>query len=109
VVNNTQYKSALNNKKIFEVISQASQELNVDSYVIGGFVRDLILNRDFKKDIDIVAVGSGLNGLKVSHYFNKSTSFQDVWYRHACCVLKTDIEFVEQEKNPTILIVGTPL
>jgi tRNA nucleotidyltransferase (CCA-adding enzyme) len=54
VVNNTQYKSALNNK-IFEVISQASQELNVDSYVIGGFVRDLILNRDFKKDIDIVA------------------------------------------------------
>jgi tRNA nucleotidyltransferase (CCA-adding enzyme) len=51
VVNNTQYKSALNNK-IFEVISQASQELNVDSYVIGGFVRDLILNRDFKKDID---------------------------------------------------------
>jgi tRNA nucleotidyltransferase (CCA-adding enzyme) len=61
VVNNTQYKSALNNK-IFEVISQASQELNVDSYVIGGF-RDLILNRDFKKDIDIVAVGSGLNWL----------------------------------------------
>jgi tRNA nucleotidyltransferase (CCA-adding enzyme) len=60
VVNNT-YKSALNNK-IFE-ISQASQELNVDSYVIGGFVRDLILNRDFKKDIDIVAVGSGLNWL----------------------------------------------
>jgi tRNA nucleotidyltransferase (CCA-adding enzyme) len=47
VVNNTQYKSALNNK-IFEVISQASQELNVDS-VIGGFVRDLILNRDFKR------------------------------------------------------------
>jgi tRNA nucleotidyltransferase (CCA-adding enzyme) len=28
--------------------------------VIGGFVRDLILNRDFKKDIDIVAVGSGI-------------------------------------------------
>jgi tRNA nucleotidyltransferase (CCA-adding enzyme) len=42
--------------KIFEVISQASQELNVDSYVIGGFVRDLLLKRDFK-DIDIVAVG----------------------------------------------------
>jgi uncharacterized protein YPO0396 len=61
VVNNTQYKSAF--KQIFEVISQASQELNVDSYVIGGFVRDLILNRDFKKDIDIVAVGSGLNWL----------------------------------------------
>ena len=46
------YKSALNNK-IFEVISQASQELHIESYVIGGFVRDLILERDFKKDIDV--------------------------------------------------------
>jgi tRNA nucleotidyltransferase (CCA-adding enzyme) len=82
VVNNTQYKSALKIK--IEVISQASQELNVDSYVIGGFVRDLILNRDFKKDIDIVAVGSGIKlALKVSQLLhNKSTSFQDVWYRH---------------------------
>jgi hypothetical protein len=35
--------------KIFEVISQASQELNVDSYVIGGFVRDLLLKRFQKK------------------------------------------------------------
>jgi tRNA nucleotidyltransferase (CCA-adding enzyme) len=34
------YKQALQNK-IFEVISQASQELNVDSYV-SGFVRDLL-------------------------------------------------------------------
>ncbi len=53
------YKSALNNK-IFEVISKASQELNLESYVIGGFVRDLLLERDFKKDIDVVAVGSGI-------------------------------------------------
>ena len=53
------YKSALNNK-IFEVISQASQELQVDNYVIGEFVRDLLLKRDFEKDIDIVAVGSGI-------------------------------------------------
>jgi hypothetical protein len=35
----------------------------------------------------------------------KSTSFQDVWYRH---VLKIRIlNLLEQEKNPTILIVGT--
>ena len=53
------YKLAINHK-IFEVISQASEELNIDSYVIGGFVRDLILGRDFKKDIDIVAIGSGI-------------------------------------------------
>jgi tRNA nucleotidyltransferase (CCA-adding enzyme) len=33
------YTKALNNK-IFEIISKASQELNLESYVIGGFVRD---------------------------------------------------------------------
>jgi hypothetical protein len=50
---------ALHNK-IFEVIFLQSQELNIDSYVIGGFVRDLIL-KEILKDIDIVAVGSGIN------------------------------------------------
>jgi tRNA nucleotidyltransferase (CCA-adding enzyme) len=44
----TSYKEALHNK-IFEVISQASQQLNVDSYVIGGFVRDLILKEILKR------------------------------------------------------------
>ena len=53
------YKSFLDND-IFSIISVASVSLNVDSYVIGGFVRDLVLQRNFKKDIDIVAVGSGI-------------------------------------------------
>lgn len=67
------YKLALNNK-IFEIVSQASKELQIDSYVIGGFVRDLILGRDFKKDIDIVAVGSGIElALKVSELLPKKT------------------------------------
>ena len=49
------YTKALNNP-IFEIISKASQELNLESYVIGGFVRDFLLQRDFKKDIDVVAI-----------------------------------------------------
>jgi tRNA nucleotidyltransferase (CCA-adding enzyme) len=64
----TSYKEALNNK-IFKVISSFSRT-NVDSYVIGGFVRDLLLKRDFKKDIDIVAVGSGIE--LVLKYLNYS-------------------------------------
>jgi tRNA nucleotidyltransferase (CCA-adding enzyme) len=95
-----QYKSALNNK-IFEVISQASQELNVDSYVIGGFVRDLILNRDFKKDIDIVAVGSGIKlALKVS-LLPKQPKVQ-VFKTYGTAMLRfedTDIEFVGARKE----------
>ena len=90
------YKSALHTK-IFEVISQASQELHVDSYVIGGFVRDLILERDFKKDIDIVAVGSGIElALKVSELLPKKPKVQ-VFKTYGTAMLRfedTEIEFV---------------
>lgn len=44
---------------IFKVVSECASELNIDSYVIGGWVRDLLLNRP-SKDIDIVAIGSGI-------------------------------------------------
>ncbi len=46
---------------IFKIISKSAKELNLDSYVIGGFVRDFLLERGLPKDIDIVAVGSGIN------------------------------------------------
>ncbi|MCX2720473.1 CCA tRNA nucleotidyltransferase [Lentiprolixibacter aurantiacus] len=53
------YKEALTNP-VFEKISKASQDLGVDSYVIGGYVRDYLLERGTPKDIDIVAVGEGI-------------------------------------------------
>ena len=97
----TSYKKALNNK-IFEVISQASQELKMDSYVIGGFVRDLILNRDFKKDIDIVAVGSGIElALKVSQLLPKKPKVQ-VFKNYGTAMLRfeeIEVEFVGARKE----------
>ena len=54
------HKNALQNP-IFEIISQASQYLNLESYVIGGFVRDYFLKRGSAKDIDVVTVGSGIH------------------------------------------------
>ncbi|WP_420602411.1 CCA tRNA nucleotidyltransferase [Flagellimonas sp.] len=45
---------------IFKLIGETSEELGIDSYVIGGFVRDYFLNRGTPKDIDIVAIGSGI-------------------------------------------------
>ena len=95
------YKTALNNK-IFEVISQASQELNIDSYVIGGFVRDLLLGRNFKKDIDIVAVGSGIElALKVSQLLPNKPKVQ-VFKTYGTAMLRfedTEIEFVGARKE----------
>lgn len=45
--------------KIFKVISAAAATLQVPAYVIGGFVRDLVLKRP-SKDIDVVCVGNGI-------------------------------------------------
>ena len=45
--------------KPFRLVSEAADELGVEAYVIGGYVRDIFLNRS-SKDIDIVAVGSGI-------------------------------------------------
>ena len=53
------YKEAIS-ATIFNYISKASEELGLQSYVIGGFVRDYVLQRGTAKDIDIVTIGSGI-------------------------------------------------
>ncbi len=53
------YDNALNNP-IFKTIAEAAATLDVEAYVIGGFVRDYLLKRGTPQDIDIVAVGSGI-------------------------------------------------
>ncbi|MBR0177920.1 MAG: HD domain-containing protein [Bacteroidales bacterium] len=45
---------------IFKVIAYSSMELGYKSYVIGGYVRDILLRRP-SNDIDVVTVGSGIN------------------------------------------------
>lgn len=45
--------------EIFRIIAKASEELGQKSYVIGGFVRDLLLYQ-CRKDIDVVTLGSGI-------------------------------------------------
>jgi poly(A) polymerase len=44
---------------VFKVVSQIISEKGLEAYVIGGFVRDLLLDRS-SKDIDIVVVGNGM-------------------------------------------------
>ena len=44
---------------IFQQISEAASELNMSAYLVGGFVRDKILNRS-TKDADIVCIGDGI-------------------------------------------------
>ncbi len=105
------YTKALTNP-IFEIISQAGKELNLDCYVIGGFVRDHILERDFKKDIDIVAVGSGIElALKVSELLPNKPKVQ-VFKNYGTAMLRykeIDIEFVGARKESYQLDSRNPI
>jgi poly(A) polymerase len=59
------------NHPVFPILSEIVTKNNLQSYVIGGFVRDLLLGRP-SKDIDIVVVGSGIDLAKsVAHAIGK--------------------------------------
>ena len=60
---------------ILKKIAHAAQELGVETYLIGGFVRDKIIARD-TKDADIVCVGDGIELAKaVSKRFKPEPKF----------------------------------
>ena len=46
---------------IFKQIMNTSSKLDIKSFVVGGFVRDYILNRTIVKDVDILCIGSGID------------------------------------------------
>ncbi len=49
---------------LFHLIGDAADELGVEAYVVGGYVRDLLLSRP-SKDIDIVSIGKGIDLAKL--------------------------------------------
>lgn len=110
------YKEALSSE-IFTFISQASKNLEIDSYVIGGFVRDFFLKRGTAKDIDVVSVGSGIDlALQVSKLLPNKPKVQ-VFKTYGTAMLRykdVEIEFVgarkesysEESRNPEVS-VGT--
>ncbi|MEZ5014862.1 MAG: HD domain-containing protein [Chitinophagales bacterium] len=45
---------------LFRAVSECARTLGFPVYVVGGFVRDALLERNYKKDIDIVCIGDGI-------------------------------------------------
>ena len=109
---NINFKAAISSE-IFTVISTASKILTIDSYVIGGFVRDFFLKRGTAKDIDIVAVGSGIElAEKVASLLPNKPKVQ-VFKTYGTAMLRykdVEIEFVgarkesytEESRNPEV-------
>ncbi len=87
---------------VFEVIGQAAQKLGVECYAIGGFVRDIFLGRD-SKDVDIVAIGSGIDLAHEVANNLPNTPYVSYFKNFGTAMLKTDddwdIEFVGARKE----------
>ena len=69
----------------FSTISKTANDLKIESYLVGGFVRDIFLDINEKKDIDIMVIGSAMelaknlkknlnNSRKIQFYKNFGTA-----------------------------------
>ena len=87
---------------IFSIVSQAADELAYESYVIGGFVRDVILERTQPTDMDFVCVGSGIElANKVRELVGNNTKVQ-VFKNFGTAMLRyqdLELEFVGARKE----------
>ncbi len=87
--------------RIFQHISEVADHLGCETYVIGGYVRDLYLNRP-SKDIDIVTVGSGIELAKAVAESLKPAPRVNIFKNFGTAMLKykdMEIEFVGARKE----------
>lgn len=81
---------------VFKLIATCADELGVQAYVIGGFVRDIFLERE-SKDIDVVTIGKGIELAKLVHQKLGEEAHLSVFKNFGTAQVKIDdleIEFV---------------
>lgn len=79
-----------------------SDQLSIDAYLVGGCIRDHILNRPFSKELDIVVVGSGVEFAKATHASLKKTTELKVFKNFGTAMFKygdITLEFVGARKE----------
>ena len=89
------------NEPIFKLIQQSSDELNVDSYAIGGYVRDFFLERK-SKDIDVVTLGKSIDLANLLHQKLGEEAHLSVFKNFGTAQIKfhdLEIEFVGARKE----------
>ncbi len=88
-------------KHIFKIISKVAKQEKKQVFVIGGFVRDILLKRE-SKDIDIVVVGSGLDFAKALNEKLGGNNSLSVFKNFGTAMLKYkqyELEFVGARKE----------
>ena len=87
------------NISIIKLISDIAEKENVETYLVGGFVRDLILERK-SKDIDVLVIGNGIDF--ANNIAKKINGKIQIFKNFGTAMLKTtdyEIEFVGARKE----------
>ena len=101
---NSNFESCINKDelKLFKTISEIAEKNNSKAYVIGGFVRDLLLNR-YSKDIDVTVVGNGIEiAEQVNLKLNKNAKEINVFKNFGTAMFRykdMEVEFVGARKE----------
>ncbi len=104
-------------KELFKVLISCVDSLEIESYLVGGFVRDHLLGRGKAMDIDIVAVGSGIELAKDVQKALKGAQAVKIFKSYGTAMVKWQditLEFVgarkesySQESRNPLVIEGT--
>ena len=101
------------NSEVFKLVGRVADEMNRECYVVGGWVRDMLLGRD-NKDIDFVTLGSGIEVAKaVARSVPKGKSHLSVFKTYGTAQVKIhglELEFVgarresyrRESRNPIV-------
>ena len=87
---------------IFNTLSDCAEALGCEAYVIGGFVRDYLLERGSPKDIDVVVLGSGISLAKKLSEALPNSPEVTVYKNYGTAMLKYQdlvLEFVGARKE----------
>ena len=101
------------NLKLFKIISKIAEENNQQVYIVGGYVRDLLMEKNKDTDIDFTTEGSGIIlAQKVANFINPEIQIS-VFKTYGTAMFRyegIDLEFVgarkesysEESRNPEV-------
>lgn len=96
------FKAQLKDIGVVQNIAKAARQINIEAYIVGGYVRDLVMNRP-SNDIDIVCIGSGIDlATHVASLLNIPEEGLIVFKNFGTAMLQAegwDLEFVGARKE----------
>lgn len=87
---------------VFKTIQSAAETLKVETYVVGGYVRDILLGRNQKNDLDFICVGSGILLAETVKNLLENEAHLKIFKNFGTAMLKTpeyELEFVGARKE----------